>query len=263
MLPTFQEESYRDPPFNRRTSAGGVLGQTAVAALIAFAVSSSAQSASCLEDVASVTVMGEATIQKPATHVDIRASFTEIADTASEASDRVERRFSPLLTDLKDRLPSDIEIEADGFSVSPKWHYHNGKRTIEEYSANHRLRLKSIPVESAGQWMREITDANPSRFQLTNYQASPDGNKHPAIEAAVSDARSKAEAMTERLGQSIGPAVCISQVTAPQARPMQVDTMELSASAKSAQREPLSIEAGVVSFSARVEVSFAIASGSE
>ena len=210
----------------------------------------------CVDDVTTLTAQGEARIERPATHVDIHARFMERAQTSAAASNALEARFGPLLDRLRARTEKPMRLVAANASITPQWRYDDGDRTLAGFVATRMLRLTDVPVDEAGAWMQTLTDAEPDSLSLENYTARPEGgaDAHPALAAAIRNARTRAETMADALGQSIGEALCIHEVSAPSPRPMRSATLAATGP-DDATREP-SIEPDTVIDHARVTVVF-------
>lgn len=224
------------------------------AGLAAFTTNAAASA--CVEDVPSVTATGEATIELPAETVDIQATYQEQAKSSAAASRALEREFGPLLDDIRADLPVGVDLEAATVRIQPHWNYHDGERDLMYYSATRSLNLAGVPVDAAGEWVQALTESDPNTLNLRNYQADTEGNPHPALHAAVENARDKAATMAGAVGQGIDHALCMTdhQVTRPQ--PLRAKALGESLQANAAGAQPPEIEPGAVSYNATVEVVF-------
>lgn len=214
----------------------------------------------CVDDTATLTARGEARIERTATHVEIHARLMAHGQSSAAASDALEARFGPLLDRLRTRTEKPVRLVAATVSITPQWRYEDGDRTLTGFMATRTLRLTDVPVNRAGAWLQTLTDAEADALSLRNYTARPeDGtDAYPALAAAVTDARSRAQAMAEASGQAIGEALCIHEVDAPSPRPMRSATLAANGSGDAA-RGP-AIEPDTVIDHARVTVVFALES---
>lgn len=214
----------------------------------------------CVDDATTLTVHGDARIERPATHVDIHARFMAREETSAAASNALETRFGPLLDRLRARTEKPIRLVAANAAIRPRWRHDDGDRTLAGFAATRTLRLTDVPVDQAGAWMQTLTDAEADSLSLENYTAQTEAgaDAYPALAAAVRDARTRAEAMAEASGQSIGEVLCLHEVEAPSPRPMRSTTLAANGTGE-ATREP-SIEPDTVVEQARVTAVFALKS---
>ena len=224
------------------------------AGLAAF--SATAAASACVEDTPTVTATGEATIEMPAETVDIQASYQEQAKSSAAASRALERDFGPLLDDIRSDLPDGVALEAATVRIQPHWTYNDGERDLMFYSATRSLNLNEVPVDKAGEWVEVLSESDPNTLSLRNYQANTERNPHPALSAAVENARDKAATMAGTVGQGIDHALCITdhRVTRPQ--PIRAEAMTRGLQANAASAPTPEIEPGSVSYNATVEVVF-------
>ena len=231
-----------------------------IVALGAISIAHAQPALQCVEDVTTLTAHGEAHVERAATHVDIRSRFIERAQTSAAASEALQARFGPLLDELRDRVEPPMRVVAADASITPQWRYDDGERNLVGFTTARMLRLNDVPVGEAGAWMQTLTDAQPDSLALENYTArsGTDADAHPALAAAVTNARSRADTMAAAIDQSIGEALCIHEMEAPSPRPVRAEA--LSATGPGRDGGTPSIEPGMVTDHARVTVVFSLES---
>ncbi|GLR62882.1 SIMPL domain-containing protein [Marinospirillum insulare] len=198
-------------------------------------------------------VESEARISLDADLVDIHASFSAENQDSQLAIQTLEQDFRLLLRDLKRHLPQASQLEAGQISIQPRRTQRNDTWQITGYTASRNLKLIDLPVEEAGEWIEKITQAKPHQLGPMNYHSSQASkSRNPALEAALKDAQDKAVLMANSLGQNLGRALQIQEISSPGVQSQKLMMMADSA-VRSAAPE---LVAGQVEATARVRVIF-------
>jgi uncharacterized protein YggE len=136
------------------------------------------------------------------------------AATAEESSDKNSEIVDDLKTSLMALGFDDSEIQTQSFSVNPKYSYSGSTQRIIGYMTTHSIKVEVLMQEreKAG----EVIDAginSGAGISFINYELTEENQnmyKVEAIKLATEDATSKAEALAEGAGQSLGKLVSIS-----------------------------------------------------
>jgi len=199
-----------------------------------------------------VQVEGEARLSLEADLVDIHASFSAEHPDSQLAIQTLEQDFSLLLRSLKHQIPRGARLEAGQISIYPHRTQHNTTWQITGYTASRDLRLIDLPVAETGQWIEKITAGKPSQLGPLNYHSSQAGkSRNPALEAALSDAQEKATLMANSLGQNLGRALKIQEITSPR-----IEAQKMYLAADTAPRSAPELAPETVEAIARVRVIF-------
>ncbi len=161
-----------------------------------------------------ISSTGTATIKVLPDLVSVYFSVDTKGTTADEASSKntviVDKMQSALITaGIKED-----EIKTQNFNVYPNYDYSSSGQRITGYSASHSLKVE-IPVDEKDK-IGKVIDAGigaGAGVSYINFELNQDNqNKYKveAIKAATQDARTKAEALAEGSGSSLGSLVSIS-----------------------------------------------------
>lgn len=106
----------------------------------------------------------------------------------------------------KAELTADL-LKTDSFNVAVERDYEAGKYIFRGYSVKHRLSLR-LPFDPAhlGRVLAAVTSSNAkASLSLSFTVADPEAVKRRVLEAAVRNARSRAELIATAAGQKLGP----------------------------------------------------------
>ncbi|SFX42346.1 Protein of unknown function [Marinospirillum alkaliphilum DSM 21637] len=199
-------------------------------------------------------VHGESRLTLEADRVDIHATFSVEHRDSRLAMQELEQNFGNLLRTLRRQVPEGARLEAGQIRIHPRQTRRNDTWQITGYTASRELKLVNLPVTEAGQWVERITDGKPTQFGPLHYHSSQAAdNRNPALEAALQDARDKAELMASSLGQNLGRALQVQEISSPGVQPRMAMMAADSVRMESVTPE---LEPGLVETSARVRVIF-------
>lgn len=198
-------------------------------------------------------VEGEARLSLDADLVDIHASFSAEHQDSQLAIQTLEQDFSLLLRNLKRQVPKGAQLEAGQITIYPRRTQRNETWQITGYTASRDLKIINLPVTEAGKWVEKITEGKPSQLGPMNYHSSQAAkSRNPALKGALKDAQEKAKLMANSLGQNLGRALQIQEITSPkvasQKMLMAADTVSRSSTPE--------VTPGQVEATARVRVIF-------
>lgn len=197
-------------------------------------------------------VEGEAKITLDADRVDIHASFSSEHENSRLALQELESTFGNLLRNLRRQLPDAATLEAGQIRVHPRHNRRNETWQIIGYTATRDLKILDLPVEKAGEWVEKISEGQPARLGPLNYHSTQaTSQRNPALEEAIKDARNKAQIMAVTLGQQLGQALQIEEISSPD-----IHARSAVMTAESSRDSIPEMQPGRVETSARVRVIF-------
>lgn len=201
-----------------------------------------------------LTVQGESRLTLQADRVDINATFSVEHRDSRLAMQELESQFGHLLRTLRRQVPEGARLEAGQVRIHPRHTQRGDTWQISGYVASRDLKLVDLPVAEAGQWVERITEGRPSQFGPIHYHSSQaSDSRNPALEAALKDAQDKARIMAASLGQNLGRALQVTEISSPGVQPR----MAMMAAADSVRMESApELEPGLIETSARVQVVF-------
>lgn len=197
--------------FSRRLT---VLLTTTVLAASALMTTFQAQAGSPPRE---VRVTGQAQLEVSPDEAALSATFSEVADSADEALSALEDQFSPLQRQLKRALPEQARLVAGSVMVRPEIHWEDGKSEQIGMRAERTIRLEHVPLAKAGELLKTLVEANPERLNQPSYQASDiKSQRDEVIQAALLDAKQRAELMATTLNEQLGEVLSIQEISTPQ-----------------------------------------------
>lgn len=197
-------------------------------------------------------VTGEGQVTLDADRVDIHASFASQHQDSRLALQELESTLGNLLRTLRRQLPEEARLEAGQISVHPRREQRNDRWEVVGYTAQRDLKILDLPVAKTGEWVEKISQGQPERLGPLNYHSTQASNQqNPALEKAVKDARMKAEVLATTLGQSLGKALKIEEISGPSMQPR----MALMAADSHKDTTP-EMQPGQVKTAARVMIIF-------
>ncbi|ARB46305.1 SIMPL domain-containing protein [Alloalcanivorax xenomutans] len=196
-----------------------------------------------------ITVSGEGNVSGQPDIFNLQATARETGDDIATMKGRVDDQVKAML-DLADSL--DIEekdVTATDIRVTPQWQYQPERKLIgHEVAREVRFQVKGIEVYAEladGLTKLGLKDISPAGTDISN---AAELNQQ-ALEAAVEDARAKAEIVAKAADRKLGPAITINVQS--QSHPV---PMMRAAMAKDAVQE--SYRPGEQDLSAQVMVTF-------
>lgn len=200
-------------------------------------------------------VRGEARLSLEADLVDIHASFSTEHKDSQLAIQDLEQDFKLLLRDLSRQVPKGARLEAGQITIYPRRTQRNDTWQITGYTASRDLKLIDLPVTEAGKWVEKITAGKPSQLGPMHYHSSQASeSRNPALKAALKDAQDKAQLMANSLGQKLGRALQVQEISSPR-----VGAQRMMMSADSAnESSALELAPGKVEATASVNVIFGL-----
>jgi|AntRauTorckE6833_2_1112554.scaffolds.fasta_scaffold07135_4 uncharacterized protein YggE len=197
-------------------------------------------------------VAGEATLTLDADRVDIHSSFTSDHQNSHLALQELESRFGNLLRSLRRQLPETARLEAGQVRVHPRHKRNNDEWQVIGYTATRDLTVLDLPVEKTGEWVEKITQGQPNKLGPLNYHSTQATHqRNPALEQAITDAHNKAKIMAATLGQQLGKALQVEEISSPG-----IQARSAVMVADSSRESTPEMQPGRVETSARVQVIF-------
>ncbi|WP_416886161.1 SIMPL domain-containing protein [Marinospirillum sp.] len=201
-----------------------------------------------------VQVEGQATLLLEADRVDLRATFTAEHRESRLALQDLERRVQEVQRRLRRQLPEGVRLEASQISIQPRHTRRQDQWVISGYVATREIRLLNLDVTEAGPWIEALVAAEPHQLGPFEYRSSlMSAQQHPALQAAIEDARAKAELMASSLGARLGAPLQLEEITSPQ--PAALMRAEVMMAADTLSNAP-ELDAGQLEAQARVRLVF-------
>ena len=203
-----------------------------------------------------VIVVGEGSVSAPPDYARIRSGVTTTAKTAKEATDANSRLMAAVTAALLDSGIAQKDIQTSEFSIQPVYvsPTPSAEPKLSGYRVSNQVDVTIRQISKVGEILDRLvtagaTDAGNVEFLLSD----PSKVLDQAREAAVADARRKAELYARASGFSLGRVAFVTENSefAP--------PVALSGRLKSATTAPVPIQPGEDTLHARIVVGFDIA----
>lgn len=232
--------------------------------LFACAVPATAQNVIETDDavVPTITVSGQAELEKPADQLNLTLSVVTEAEEAQSAMQENSRKMQRVIEAIKRVGITDEEYETRRFSISPQYdrrrpEQRRGDRPeIVGYRVENAIQIETTKLELVGKLIEEATGAGANNVgNLSFGLADEREHRGEAIAEAVKNARSDAEALASAAGVQLKRIIAINLDNA--ATPPVPMRGEMMAMARGDSGPP--IQAGDVTVRASVTIVYEIA----
>jgi uncharacterized protein len=186
----------------------------AISGLIAgaFAVPAVAQQ-SPSDRPANIVVAGEGSISVAPDYAEITAGVTTKAKTAKEATDADSKLMTAVIAALQDVGIAKKDIQTSQFSVQPVYtNQSNAEPKLTGFSASNQVAVTIRQIDKVGEIADRLVSAGATNIgNLAFLHSDTSKLLDQAREAAVADARRKAELYARAAGVTLGRVVLINE----------------------------------------------------
>jgi uncharacterized protein len=198
-----------------------------------------------------VITSGDATVSKKPDTAFLSVGVESQQPTASVAQSDLASKAAKLIARAKALGVADKDLNTSGYSIGP--YYPPGGQTISGYRASEQLQLMWRSVDTVGKALDALVqEGGATNVGVSFGLADPKAAQAEARTLAITDARSRAQAMAGAAGVKLGPVMRVSDLTFsgyPSAG------YNVGAAAPAASQLPV----GELNVTVTVEVDFAIA----
>lgn len=205
-------------------------------------------------------VSGAAQVELAPDQALIWTNVRTLAYTAEEAQGENAEKATRILEALRELGVEEEDIRTHNITIWQRWDYTREQRIFLGYEARHNLVIKIRDLEKAGTILDRLVQVGQAELDRFEFQLSDRSSAETAaVELAIQQARSRAEAMARAAGVKLGAPVRI------------VDETDVRSSARDYYRGYIFAEAaaaysetpaqpGLISVEARVTVDYEIES---
>lgn len=217
-----------------------------------------AQTSTGVTGMRQITVVGQGEVKGKPDTATVQIGVETEAATSQEAlakntaqTQAVQAKLKELGVDLKD-------IQTSNFNIFPV--YTNpgadGKQQLSGYRVSNMVAVTIHNLDQAGTLLDQVVQAGANSIYGVSFSvADPEALLKTAREAAVKNARARAEQMAQAGGASVGDVLVITENVG-QAAPVPMPMMDRAAAV--GQAAPVPVQPGEQSFSVGVQVTFAL-----
>ena len=204
-----------------------------------------------------IVVTGEATVRRVPDLAVVTLSVTVRDRQTAPARDEANRRASAILARLREIGVPEADVQAPALTVQPNYDYSRGAPKITGYQASRPMTIRVRDIDLLGTILDGLVDDGATQIHGTTTElADPEAASREALAAAVSVARSRAEALASAAGMTLGPPRRIEEEPEGSARPFR-DVGTLRAAAMEAS--PTEVAVGEIEITARLRAWFDLA----
>ena len=202
------------------------------------------------EVVRQITVIGTGEAKATPDQATIQLGVQSEAPTAREALDANSTKMNALIEQLKQLGIAEKDIQTSNFSVSQA--YSKEGTPTAGYQVNNSVAVVIRDVTRAGEMLDKVVSAGAnSIYGISFGVADPKALQGTARDAAIADAKTRAEAMAKTAGGTVGRVLMISEAIG-----MPQPMFERGGDAMAATGGAAPIQAGEQTISAQVQVTF-------
>jgi uncharacterized protein YggE len=199
-----------------------------------------------------VTASGTGTSQAAPDTAEMSFGVMTTSSNAKSALDDAAKIAGQITAAVKKQGIAAEDIQTRDVSVYPQTTDQNGKQVITGYQASLSVQVKVRDIAKLGEVISAANDAGANTISGPSFTiADPAPVRAEAIDKAVADARTSAEAMAKAAGKSVGEVLSLSSSDVGMVGPM-YSSADMAGSAKAA----VPIEPGQLDVTATVVVVF-------
>lgn len=238
--------------------AGAAILLVAAFATNLFWKSSPSTAAGDLRIMRTITVAGEGQVFGAPDQAQINTGVVTDGPTAKDALARNSARMSEVVASLKKMGIESKDIQTSGFNLSPVYLPQTPGQAMPRiggYQVSNNVAVTIKDLAKLGEIMDQVVQMGSNSVGGVSFSiANPKPLMMQAREAAIQDAKARAEAYAKAAGVSVGKVMTISEQVAPMVQPVPVYAMR----AAMAESAPVPVEAGQQQVSLNVTVVFEI-----
>ncbi|MGD0335177.1 MAG: SIMPL domain-containing protein [Xanthobacteraceae bacterium] len=193
---------------SRRFSSGAaVLAAAAFAAGVFMTTLSAQAQQSQLPPERSVIVIGEGSVSLPPDYARVRGGVTTRAKTAKEATEANTKAMAAITAMLLNAGTAQNDIQTSRFSVQPIYESHQSgtEQRLSGFSVSNQVNITIRQIDKVGEILdRLVTTGATDVGNVEFLHSDPSKALDQAREAAVADARRKAELYAHASGLTLG-----------------------------------------------------------
>ena len=132
-------------------------------------------------------------------------SIVTEAATSKAAQDDNSTKSKAVVAFLKSQNIDDKDIQTSGYNIYPQYDYNNGRSTLRSYQVSETITVKVRDLTKTDAVLAGVVTAGANQIgQLQLTIDNPEALKNQAREAAIKDAKAKADNLKEQLDIRLG-----------------------------------------------------------
>lgn len=200
-----------------------------------------------------ITVVGQGEAKGAPDTASIQLGVQTEAATAREALTSNNTQMEALVAKLKELGVEAKDIQTSNIGIYPR--YDNNGRTVEAYQVNNTVTVRIRNIAQTGSLLDNVVDAGANNVNGISFMINdPTQLQTTARDAAIADARARAEAMAKSAGVTLGQVLAISETVGQPVMPLMMRAEAADMAAGSA----VPVQSGEQAIGAQVQVTFEI-----
>ncbi|MBT9777110.1 DUF541 domain-containing protein [Clostridium sp. MCC353] len=185
------------------------------------------------------------------------AVYTQAAD-AKSCQDQNQKDLENALKVLESAGIEKTSIQTSNYGLEPVYDWNTGK-DITGYEMNTNITISDIPIDTAGELITSCVDAGINRIQSVDYLSSQyDASYQEALKKAMDSAKSKAQAIAEAGGATLGGVVHVEEYSSSQQARYNGYQRSAATGAAKEMAAAIAVEPGQIGVEARISVNYEI-----
>jgi uncharacterized protein YggE len=242
-----------------RWLASGLTIGLLAAALVAPAMAQAQSDSNDRDNVPFISVNGVGRVKAEPDVADINLGVTKQGDDAKEASQKAAQSMEAVIAALLGAGVAEADIQTSSISLNPVYDWDNDPPTIEGWEASNLVNVTVRDITTVGDVIDAATTAGATNVNGITFRVDdPTTAEAAAREAAVADARAKADQLAAAGGVTITGVLSLTESggQAPQPIYFERDTMALAEAAGDMAKTP--VQPGQVELSITVYAEYSI-----
>ncbi|MEX2245576.1 MAG: SIMPL domain-containing protein [Dehalococcoidia bacterium] len=161
-----------------------------------------------------ITVSGEGKVTAEPDMALITLGVSVLAPTVAEARDRAATALDAMITSMKGHGVDDNDIQTQGLSIYPEYDYSGNQQVLRGFRMQNTVTAKIRSIDDTSAIVDDAVTAGGDSVSIQSIGFTidkPDDLRQQAREAAVRDARARAETLASAGGVDLGDPISISE----------------------------------------------------
>lgn len=199
-----------------------------------------------------VTVVGTGEVKGTPDTATVQIGVQNQAATTKDALAQNNEQAQAIISKLKELGVAEKDIQTSNFSISPV--YDNQGRTVNGYQISNTVMVTVRNLAQAGTLLDQVVQAGANNVYGVSFSvADPTELMNQAREAAMANAKARADMLAKSGGAGLGQVLVITENIGSQAQPMPLARAEVADAANS-----VPMQAGEQTFAVSVQVTYGL-----
>lgn len=158
-----------------------------------------------------IKVTGREEVKVVPDMTEIRYAVYTQADTAADCQKQNGEELAKTIETLKELGVEEKSIQTSSYGMNPIYDWNSGQE-ITGYEMTTQLTVSGVPVENAGELLSRSVQSGVNRIDSVSYFSSKyDESYNEALKGALAVAKTKAQALAEASGKTLGDVVNVEE----------------------------------------------------